>query len=153
MRFDFTRDGRLAESIIAHPRVYRPELLPDGAPPREGFRLARDRDFFAVLAKDGDELLGLLLFERACAQRPDVWIAHLAMLPNAWGPRTLAVTRAGGPWFAEQMKARDILCPVPEYNRLMLSLARRIPLQPIGRRDFVVKDGVPRPRFWFRFPL
>ncbi len=117
-----TLDYELVRQIMTHPRLYD-HLVDDGAPAAELFYPAEHPGIFHLLAREGDEVLGLYITNRINAA---TWEVHHALLPCAWGDRALAVGRAYEAWMWENTGAQTLLGFTPSCNRLALRYARRL---------------------------
>jgi RimJ/RimL family protein N-acetyltransferase len=136
--YERTEDLELVRSIMTHPRVY-PHITDDGSPAAAEFQPVNHPAIWYVLARDGDELLGLYMF---IPQGAACWEVHTCLLPASWGARAAAAAAGAAAWLFERTTCRRIVTSVPSYNRLALRYAERAGMQQFGvnPRSFL-KDG------------
>lgn len=129
MTFERSDDYELIRKIVTHPKLYphvSDDFSPDACdyvPPGAGPYL------IYLLAKDGDELLGMFLF---VAHTGICWEVHTCLLPNAWGSRARLAAIGAAEWMFEHTPCRRIITNVPSYNRLALRFARSAGMKEFG---------------------
>ena len=138
MTFERTENAALIRAIVTHPKVW-PHVGDDFTPCADAWRPQFAPYLLYLLAKDGDEVLGVFAYEI----RGACWEVHLAMLPGAWGPRASLAWAEMLAWLWAHTPCRRLIASVPAYNRIALHFAKRG-----GMRQFAVnersymKDGV-----------
>lgn len=125
--FERTRDLALVRSIVTHPRVYR-GVLSDFAPTPEAYQPPDNESYWYLIPKRLNVPLGVFVF---VPQSPVWWEAHMALLPQAWG-EAAEISKAMVAWLAQHTSCRKITAHVPQYNRLMIHLAKRIGMTHVG---------------------
>lgn len=138
MTFERTWDWELVKGIVTHPKIW-PQITYDGAPdPLDPFQDPGESTW-CILAKDGDETLGLYVFQQ---QNPACWDSHIYMLPQAWGERARTATVEVFRWMFERTAARRIVGTIPDYNRFGVAFALHCGMVPFGvNPESVKKDG------------
>ncbi len=106
-----------------------------------------------IAVRDGEELLGLFVFEVRNAVE---WTVHTCLLPNAWGPRAKAAALGVREWIWQNTDCQRITTHVPEYNRLALRFAKQSGLVQFGlnlnswkkndKLHNVIELGISRPK-------
>ncbi len=128
LTFERTFDYELVRSIVTHPKIYRPALLADGYPSRDQYRApAGDQIWYVIPRNTAGSVLGVFVFFCETAER---WAAHMALLPEAWGQGE-QICLALFAWLRQATTCRVLLASVPDYNRLMLRLARRLGMRAV----------------------
>ena len=133
-----TFDYSLVREVMTHPKVW-PHVTDDGSPPKEAFRLIESDYVIYLLAKDGDEVLGvwvLVPHNTVCYE------VHTCMLPSAWGARAREAALIAIQFVWGCSSCARLVTNVPEYNRLALRFAKAAGMTEFGRnpRSFL-KDG------------
>ena len=128
LTFERSFDYELVRSLITHPKIYRPSLLADGYPSREEYRTPEGSHIWYVLARnEAGSPVGVFVF---FPEAPERWDSHMALLPEAWG-RGEEICLACFEWLRRNTTCRVLLATVPDYNRLMIRLARRLGMQAV----------------------
>lgn len=128
MTFERTHDVEVIKSIVTHRRVY-PAVSDDFSPPADQWMPIQHEDAWYVVAKDGDEILGLwALFpdSRIC------WKVHTCLLPVAYGERAKRAVLEFEQWVWANMPCLRVTTDVPAYNRLALKFAFEAGLKQFG---------------------
>lgn len=118
MTFERTTDWEMVKKIATHPRVY-PMSSDDYSAPREAWEPIRHDAVWYVLAKDGEELLGMFVL---MPENAICWNIHVCLLPNSWGRRAKQAGREIVQWVFENTPCMRLVADVPEYNTLVLKL-------------------------------
>lgn len=120
IHFERTFDYELVRKVITHPKIW-PHVTDDYSAPPDIWKPAETQLVWYVLAKDGDEILGVwtLIPENSVC-----WKIHTTLLPSAWGDRAKAAARSLAPWVWENTPCRRVITDVPENNRLALKFAK-----------------------------
>lgn len=128
MHFERTFDYELVKRIATHPKVYN-HASDDFAPPPDEWEPIKDELIWYVLAKDGEELLGMfaLIPENAIC-----WNIHVCLLPNSWGPKAKEAGEKVIQWIFENTGCLRLVADVPEYNTLVLRLALKAGMHQFG---------------------
>lgn len=138
MTFERSHDWERVKQIATHPKVW-PHIGDDFAPEPEQWEPNKDENAWYVFAKDGDEVLGLIIF---WPENAICWRAHICMLPESYGEKSHAVGRGIVHWIWQNTPCRRIVANVPEYNRLALAFAVSSGLEFFGRNEKAhLKDG------------
>lgn len=128
MKFERSEDWELIKKIIRHPKIYS-AVSDDFCPPADQWEPIQHEDAWYVIARDGDETLGLwALFPEngAC------WKVHTCLLPEAYGERAAIAVREFSAWLWANTKCLRVITDVPAYNRLALRFALNAGLTQFG---------------------
>ena len=117
--FERSFDYELIRSILTHPRIY-PHIADDGSPPREEYRPIESEAIWYVVVRDCEEVLGLWMLHPLNTITYEI---HTALLPNAWGSRSIQAALELPDWIWEHTPCRRIITNVPSANRLALRFA------------------------------
>lgn len=121
IRFERTRNYEQVAEIMTHPRIYA-WIADDFYPSPENFTPHQGENIWYLLAFDGEELLGLYITHPINAV---LWEAHIALLPNAWGPRAIELAEAFLGFLWEYTAAEKLVGLIPSCNTLALRYTRR----------------------------
>lgn len=138
MRFERTFDMTLVREIMTHPKVY-PFITDDFSPPVEQFAPLDHPLFWYMLAFDGEELLGMWLFE----QRGVAFQVHTCLLPGYRFQRGRQAAREMAEWIWTNSGCQRIWTAVPRNNRIAVEFARAAGMTQFGvnERSFL-KNGI-----------
>lgn len=129
MTFEPTTDLELVRTIVTHPKLY-PMLSDDFSPAREEYVPLEHPAVTYLLAKDGQEVLGLWMLVE---QSPVITEVHTCLLPSSWGARAAAAAKGGMSWVFEHTGVQLLITHVPQYNRLACRFARAARMTELGR--------------------
>jgi RimJ/RimL family protein N-acetyltransferase len=136
--FERSEDWELIKKIVTHRRVY-PAVSDDFSPPADKWEPVKHAEAWYVIARDGEETLGLwALFpdNRIC------WKVHTCLLPKAYGERAKIAVREAIAWVWANTPCLRVVTDVPEYNRLALKFALDAGLTQFGLNPKAyMKDG------------
>lgn len=137
--FERSFDYELIRQILIHPKIY-PAISDDGSPPRAEYRPVESDAIWYVVVRDSGEVLGLWMFVPANAI---TWEIHTALLPNAWGSRSIQAALELPDWIWQHTPCRRIVTHVPSANRLALrfALAAGMEIYGIDKASYL-KHGV-----------
>ena len=132
-----TRDYAAVRAIVTHPRLYR-RLADDFSPAPENWEPAVDERIYYLLVRHQGNVIGAAMFhpETACCYQ-----GHLAVLPEAWGPTSVAASRALIRWMFANSPCVRLVVHIPEENRLALRLARAAGMSRFGLNERAVSRG------------
>lgn len=128
LRIEPIHDAELIAQTMRHPRIYA-HISDDGCPPREDFSVTPTEALLHLGVYEGEQFLGLFVVH---PQNFVCYEVHTCLLPDAWGSRALAATRACMDWLFSNTPCRRIVTTVPAGNELALRLARRTGLTVYG---------------------
>lgn len=117
IHFEITKEKDTITKIMTHPSIW--SCVTDDLTINSHYEPSTG---LYVLAKDDEEILGLVIFQDlagTCVQ------AHVAFLPSAWGKRTLQAIIQMTKWFFKNTTMEKIVGFIPECNVHMVSLANR----------------------------
>jgi len=138
MTFERTYDMAFVKGIVTHPRIW-PQITYDGAPDPDDEFHDPGESTWCIVAKDGDEVLGLYVCQ---LQNPCCWDAHIYMLPHAWGEKARDCTKEFFEWMFSNTTAQRIVGSIPDYNRFGVAFALHCGMVPFGvNPQSVRKDG------------
>jgi RimJ/RimL family protein N-acetyltransferase len=138
MRFEPTRNYGLIRGILTHPAIFR-HVTDDAAPAPADFRPNEDERIIYLLAWDGAELLGLVMFVPQGAVCLDV---HVAFLPTAWGERAHDAMRGAVAWAFVHTGCARIVGAVAVSNPLAIAFAKSTGFAEWGRNpSSFLKNG------------
>ncbi len=137
LHFERTFDYELIKKIATHPRVY-PNASDDFSPSPEDWEPIRHEQIWYVLARDGEELLGMFAL---IPENMICWNIHVCLLPNSWGPKAKEAGEQIIHWIFENTPCLRLVADVPEYNTLVLNLAMRSGMQKYGINEKSHKKG------------
>ena len=135
--FERTSDRDLIAQIMTHPQVYA-GVADDYFPAPENFYPAENAAVYYLLARDGAELLGLVITH---AVNAILWEVHHALLPEAWGAPAHAVARAFEEWLWTNTAAETAIGFTPADHALALRYARRHGMAEVGRIPRAIQRG------------
>ncbi|MDM7995639.1 MAG: GNAT family protein [Acidobacteriota bacterium] len=139
IEFERTYDSELVKRIMTHPRVY-PSISDDFCPEASDFEPNMHPSIWYVLARDGEQLLGLWMF---VPQNAICWEVHTCLLPEAWGRRALEAVMALHDWVWQNTPCLRVITNVPRYNTLALRFAQKAGLGIFGKNwSSFMKHGV-----------
>lgn len=134
-----TFDGELVRQVMTHPQIW-PHISDDGTAPVEEWRPADPTAVLYMVARDGEEVLGLWML---LPQNSITWEIHTCLLPNAWGPRARQAAKMMAEWIWANTPCRRLVTTVPEPNQLAKRFAVRAGMQEYGRNPAsFLKNGV-----------
>lgn len=128
MTFERSHDWELIKSIVTHPSVYS-GISDDGSPPAEQWNPKEYPLVQFVIARDGNEILGLWAL---APQTSACWEVHTCLLPNAYGKRAHQAVMEFEDWVWNNTKAMRVVTDVPEYNRVALRFSLNAGLKQFG---------------------
>jgi RimJ/RimL family protein N-acetyltransferase len=132
MTFERTGDMELVKRILTDKRCWR-RMCDDSAPAPDVFAPVQRAELQYVLARDRGRLLGLFIL----VVRDTAAEVHFCFSPEAWGRRTTVKTgQAFVEWVWKSTPLTWLLGPVPQHNRLALTLAKAC-----GFSDFMTQRG------------
>ena len=138
MTFERSEDWELIKKIVTHPRVY-PAVSDDFSPPASEWEPIKHQDAWYVIARDGEDVLGLwALFpdSRIC------WKVHTCLLPKSYGERARVAVRGFSAWVWANTPCLRVITDVPDYNRLAMNFALEAGLTEFGvNRKAYMKNG------------
>jgi len=114
--FERTTDYALIKSIATHPRNYVASSDDFSASPEEWEPIEHESVWY-VLAKDGDEFLGMFVF---MPENAVCWKAHICLLPNAYGEKAREAGQGIIRWVFEHTVCERIIGDIEEENELAL---------------------------------
>lgn len=120
MNFERSTDWKLIKAVVTHPRIYD-VIADDFSPSQDDWQPVESDRFWYVLAKDGEELLGLWAFHPLNGVCYEV---HTCLLPNSWGSRARIAAKEVQTWAWLNMPCRRVVTEVPAFNRLALKFAK-----------------------------
>lgn len=119
MTFERSEDWELVKQIVTHEKIY-PHVSDDFAPPAAEWEPTKHPDVLYVVARDGEEVLGLWALipeNRICMK------VHTCLLPGAWGERARRAASEFIPWVWANTGCQRLNTDVPEFNRIALRFA------------------------------
>ncbi len=128
MTFQRTRDWALVKWIATHPMIW-PNITDDFAPEPADWKPRTDEEIIYLIARDGDEVLGMFIF---FPDNPVCWDVHVCMLPSAWGPRSLAAFLEMFQWVWANTNCMRIVGAVPKWNRRAALFALKAGMECFG---------------------
>jgi RimJ/RimL family protein N-acetyltransferase len=128
MQFERTQDLEQVRSILTHPRVY-PHIGDDFAPAIADFQPNPDSRIVYLLVRDGESVLGLLMFFPSSLV---LWEGHIALLPSGCG-RAVEALAGGFRWMWRNTTAAVLTGTIPVSNVLACRAVRRAGMQESGR--------------------
>jgi RimJ/RimL family protein N-acetyltransferase len=138
MVFERTFDEKTIKEIITHPRVWAGST-DDFSPDAQDFEPIIGANVWYVLARDGNELLGLWVLH---PQNFICWEIHTCLLPTSWGPRGLQAAKELTDWIWINTPCRRVVTNVPDYNRLALRFAKEAGMEQFGiNKKSLQKNG------------
>jgi len=139
MTFERTKDYELVRQIVTHPDIY-PFVSDDYSPAPNDYKPFESDSIWYVLAKDGDELLGMWSFV------PDnaiCWQVHTCLLPTAGGKRAKRAAKEMAEWIWQNTTCLRLVTNVPDYNRQASIFARWAGMVEFGRNPkSYMKTGI-----------
>lgn len=118
----------LIREIVTNPRIY-PYWASDYHPKAADFRPNESEAMHWLLAKDGDEILGLCLAYQIFS--PLTWQIEHAILPSAWN-RTHEIGAAFEHWLFTETPCQTAVGFTPSCNKLACRYAIRRGLKASG---------------------
>ena len=138
MTIERSFDYALVREIVTHPKIYRRSLLSDSAPAREEWRAVEGERFWYIVPRLEGRPLGVIGFD---SFDPECWIAHIAMLPEAWGARATEACLRTINWLAEHSPCKRFEAYAPVYNPLVAHLTWRIGMTRTGTKRASIARG------------
>jgi len=120
MTFEPTKDYSSIKAILTSPRIWR-QLRDDFSGEPKDYEPTEQAGY--VLAKDGDEILGLFIFR---AENPACWYVDFCILPCAYGERGLQAACELREWIWEKTPCRRLVGAIARSNRLAIVFAQRV---------------------------
>ncbi|MFH1739492.1 MAG: GNAT family N-acetyltransferase [bacterium] len=134
-----SRDAHTIWRIITHPRLW-PHLSDDGSPSPEKYEPPMHESIYHLVATNGTEkAFGVVSFVPMNAVTYD---AHIAILPAAWGPQSVAAAKAAVRWMFKNTQAKRITASIVVKNKLASRVAKKAGFLPMGiNPQSFLKDG------------
>ena len=129
MTFEQSTDWPLIKSIVTHPRIW-PWVTDDFSGPPEAWEPIANPNVAYVIARDGDEVLGLWFLHphsKVC------WEIHTCLLPTCGSRRALEAGRQMIAFVWANTPCRRLITNVPAFNRHAARFAEKAGMQQFGR--------------------
>lgn len=134
-----TTDLEAIRAIMTSETIY-PQITDDFSPGPEEFRPPESPLIWYVLAKDGEEILGLFMF---VPRNGVCFEVHNYLLPNSWGERAKEAGKGVLEWIWKNTECRRVFGTTPAYNRLAVKFAIGAGMELIGvNRASILKGGM-----------
>jgi RimJ/RimL family protein N-acetyltransferase len=139
MQFERTFDMNLVRWILTHPSVWS-HLVDDFHPSKERYQPCDHPEIWYVLARDGEELLGLLMFVPRSGICSEV---HIALLPGHGYRRAREAARGAIRYYFAGTISKRLVAIIPSYNWWSQRAARDVGFVEFGRNAKAYqKNGV-----------
>jgi len=133
-----TTDWELIKQIVTDPSVY-PKVTDDKSPSAENWEPVRQDYMHYLLAKDGEEVLGLFA---VIADNAVTYRVHTCLLPNSYGPKAATAAKELIAWVFANLDCRRLVTEVPQFNRLALKFSRNAGMKEFGfNPDSYLRNG------------
>ena len=139
MTFERTTDYGLVKKIATHPEVY-PFITDDYSAAPSEYRPFESDSIWYVLAKDGEEILGMWTF---IPENAICWQVHTCLLPTAGGSRAKKAAKEMAEWIWKNTTCLRLVTNVPAYNRKASIFSRWAGMSEFGRNPkSYMKTGI-----------
>lgn len=137
MTFERSTDYALIRSILTHPKVWD-RITDDYAPVMEVWEPPQGEGRMYVVARDGEEVLGLWMFD---AHSVIVLECHTCLLPSCGHKRAIQAAKEMAQWIWENTACVRLVTGVPEYNTVASNFALAAGMTPYGNNFKSVQKG------------
>ena len=133
-----TKDLELIKRIVTDKSIY-PRVTDDSSPDAESWKPSKDENMHYLLAKDGEELLGLFA---VVPQNAVCWSVHTCLLPKSYGEKATLAAKELIRWVFTNVSCLRLITEVPAFNKIALRYAERAGMTKFGfNPDSYLKNG------------